>query len=199
MVALVAPLAEGGRTLRPGSRGEGVRMLQRRLIALGYLPKGRDGGAFDRLTWHAVVAFQGWRGLPRDGIVGAVTHEALGEATRPDAWGRLVHGLELDLRRQVLLLVARGVAARAIHVSTAAAGYHTPTGKFRVYRRELRSWSAPYSVWLPYALYFSEGHAIHGYDSVPVFPASHGCVRVPMAEAPGVYSFAPVGTSVWVR
>jgi L,D-transpeptidase catalytic domain/Putative peptidoglycan binding domain len=193
------PLATGPPTLGLGSRGDDVRSLQRRLIALDDLPKGTDTGTFDLRTWHAVVAFQGWRGLARDGLVGPITRAALTQAVPPVAWGGLRYGLELDLARQVLLLVAHGLTVRAIHVSTAAPGYHTPTGKFRVYSRERRSWSSQYDVWLPYALYFSEGHALHGYPSVPAFPASHGCVRIPMDDAPVVYAFAPLGTAVWVR
>ena len=80
-----------------------------------------------------------------------------------------------------------------------ARGFHTPTGAFRVYRRELRSWSYLYRVWLPCALYFQEGHAFHGYYSVPSYPASHGCVRMTLADAPSVYPFAPLRTPVIVR
>ncbi len=52
---------------------------------------------------------------------------------------------------------------------------------------------------MPYASYFVGGFAMHAYPSVPTYPASHGCVRVPPVEAPGVYSFARYGTPVWVR
>jgi putative peptidoglycan binding protein/L,D-transpeptidase-like protein len=185
--------------LELGARGGAVRELQTRLTALRYLRAGSADGVFGMRTWHAVVAFQGWRRLPRDGVVGPATQAALRVARRPSPWGGLRRGLELDLGRQVLLLVSGGATVRAIHVSTAAPGYHTPVGSFRVYRRERFSWSYPYGVWLPHALYFSEGHALHGYGSVPSFPASHGCVRVPLDEAPAVYAFAPLGTPVRVR
>ena len=31
--------------------------------------------------------------------------------------------------------------------------------------------------------YFIRGYAIHGYPDVPVYPASHGCLRVPIPNA----------------
>jgi lipoprotein-anchoring transpeptidase ErfK/SrfK len=42
------------------------------------------------------------------------------------------------------------------------------------------------------------GIALHEYPEVPVFPASHGCVRLPAGEAQRVYDFSSVGTRVTV-
>jgi lipoprotein-anchoring transpeptidase ErfK/SrfK len=53
-------------------------------------------------------------------------------------------------------------------------------------------------VWLPYASYFNGGIAFHGYDEVPAWPVSHGCVRLSAPEAPFVYEFAAIGTPVLV-
>jgi len=185
--------------LHLGSHGPRVLVLQRRLIALGYLPAGAANGRFGMRTWHAVVAFQGWRRMHRDGVVGARTRTALATARHPVPWARLQHGLELDLGRQVLLVVVGGKAVRAVHVSSARSGYVTPRGRFHVYRRERRSWSVRYRVWMPYALYFSGGYAFHGFGSVPAYPASHGCVRVPMSEAPFVFSATPLRAPVLIR
>jgi murein L,D-transpeptidase YcbB/YkuD len=185
--------------LHLGNRGAKVRNLQQRLILLRYLAPASVDGVFGRRTWHAVVAFQGWQRLPRDGVVGARTRAALASAARPRPWIRLTRGLELDLNRQVLLVVARGKTVRAVHISSAASGYSTPRGRFDVYRRERLSWSSPYQVWMPYALYFHEGYAIHAFGSVPAYPASHGCVRVPTSEAPVVFAAAPLHTPVVIR
>jgi hypothetical protein len=185
--------------LRLGSRGASVRRLQERLVSLRYLPWGAASGVFDERTWHAVVAFQGWQRLGRDGVVAAKTWQALERAHTPVGPGDFGRGLVVDTSRQVLLLVAGGRVQRAIHVSTAAPGHWTPHGRFRVYRKEILSWSVPFRAWMPYANYFTGGFAIHGFASVPSYPASHGCIRVPMAEAPIVYSFAGYGTPVLVR
>jgi lipoprotein-anchoring transpeptidase ErfK/SrfK len=69
---------------------------------------------------------------------------------------------------------------------------------FHVYRKELLSWSVPFSVWMPYASYFVGGIAMHEYPYVPEYPASHGCVRLPAGEAQRVFAFAEVGTPVSV-
>jgi lipoprotein-anchoring transpeptidase ErfK/SrfK len=51
-------------------------------------------------------------------------------------------------------------------------------------------------LWYP--LYFLRGFAIHGYPSVPAYPASHGCVRVPMWIAPRIFDQHTFGTKVSV-
>lgn len=65
-------------TLRRGSRGEAVRELQARLLALGYDigPHGADG-VFGPATRSAVTAFQRALGLEADGIAGRLTWAAL--------------------------------------------------------------------------------------------------------------------------
>ena len=44
--------------------------------------------------------------------------------------------------------------------------------------------------------YFITGYAIHGYADVPTYPASHGCLRVPVPEALSIYSWLQLGTPV---
>ena len=44
--------------------------------------------------------------------------------------------------------------------------------------------------------YFIGGYAIHGYASVPTFPASHGCVRVPVPNARSIYDWLRIGDRV---
>jgi lipoprotein-anchoring transpeptidase ErfK/SrfK len=56
----------------------------------------------------------------------------------------------------------------------------------------------PFRVWLPSAGYFTRGVAFHGYREVPTHPASHGCVRVPLTEAPTVYGFARLNVPIRV-
>jgi lipoprotein-anchoring transpeptidase ErfK/SrfK len=65
-------------------------------------------------------------------------------------------------------------------------------------------WKAPAtSTWLGSAILyrtmtFHGNFAIHGYHSVPTYPASHGCVRVPIREADWLYDQSPVGERVYV-
>lgn len=194
----IAPSAQAAATmLRLGSRGAAVRDLQANLARLTYLPYSGVDGVFGMQTWHAVVAFQGWSGLSRDGIVGPRTRGALSHARAPTAWSRAI-GFEIHVPQQVLLLVRNGRVQRTIHVSTGAGG-RTPLGHFRIYRRELMSWSVPFHAWMPLAQYFSGGYAMHEFASVPPYPASHGCVRVPDVDARTVWQFGLIGMRVWTR
>ena len=184
-------------TLRLGSRGADVRALQRSLVRLSYLPTRGIDGVFGMQTWHAVVALQGWSYLERDGVVGPRTRAALSRARRPTPWSTAT-GLEIHVTQQVLLLVRDGRVQRAIHVSSGA-GSATPLGHFRIYRRELMSWSTPFHVWMPLAQYFYRGYAVHEFASVPAYPASHGCVRVPRSDSRAVWQFGSIGMRVWTR
>ena len=58
--------------------------------------------------------------------------------------------------------------------------------------RKVGGWD--WVLWYP--MYFLRGFAIHGYPSVPAYPASHGCVRIPMWLAPTLYSSHGYGTTV---
>lgn len=194
------PKPRPAETLRPGAeRSPATRLLQQRLSQLGYLPRGVTDGIYGDQTTQAVMAFQAWEGLDRDGIAGPATHAALKQAKRPrpSAEGPR-RRVEIHLDKGVVLLVRRGRTLRAIHASGGAPGYDTPRGTFEVFRKELMSWSVPYSVWMPYASYFNGGIALHESGSVPAYPASHGCVRVPPSESKLVYNFAGMGTTVVV-
>jgi hypothetical protein len=176
-----------------------TRALQQRLADLGFLaPSGVDGVAGEQ-TRFAVIAFQKWARLARDGVAGPQTREALARASRPvpirGAPGRRV---EVLLDRQLALAIENNHVVRTIHVSSGKPGYATPPGSFSVFRKEARSWSVPYKVWLPWASYFVGGVAFHEYPDVPVVPASHGCVRTPRYDARWLYDFTPLGTPVSV-
>ena len=195
-----APKQGPQRTQRPkGARSSSTRRLQQRLAELQYLPRSAVDGVEGYRTQQAVIAFQSWEGLARDGVVGPQTSAALRRAKTPrPAGGGPDRRLEVHREKGVTLLIAGGRVKRAIHVSTGAPGTSTPAGTFEVFRKELKSWSVPFQVWLPYASYFTGGIAFHEYADVPVYPASHGCVRVPVPEAQIVYRFAKLGTTVVV-
>ncbi|MBI3181895.1 MAG: peptidoglycan-binding protein [Myxococcales bacterium] len=72
-----APLTASQPTLRLGSRGPSVALLQQKLRAAGFDP-GPVDGIFGQRTQAAVRAFQANRGISVDGVVGPVT------------WGRLL-------------------------------------------------------------------------------------------------------------
>ncbi len=116
--------------------------------------------------------------------------------SRPQpARAALGHRIEVQLGRQLALLIENDKVVRTVHISSGAGGA-TPQGSFRVYRKERYSWSVPFKVWLPWASYFTGGIAFHEFGSVPTYAASHGCVRVNHYDAPLLYQFASFGTPV---
>ena len=175
-----------------------VRGVQLRLWALGFLDRSSVTGTSSYVTEQALLAFQGWNALSRTGTVTGETQVALFGASPPKpATHRAERRIEIHRERGVLLMIEGNEVRRAVHTSTGAYG-RTPSGTFRVFRKEFLSWSVPFSVWMPYASYFVGGIAMHEYPNVPEYPASHGCVRLPSGEAHRVYEFADVGTPVHV-
>jgi hypothetical protein len=176
-----------------------TRDLQHLLADLGFMAQGNATGVEDERTGVAVLAFQKWARLPRDGRLGSATVSALLRAARPQPAQRLGAGkrVEVHLDRQLALLIDGDRVRRAVHISSGAYG-RTPVGSFRVFRKETMSWSVPFSVWMPWASYFVGGIAFHEYPSVPAYPASHGCIRVNRFDAPLLFSFAGYGTPVRV-
>ena len=160
-------------SLSMGSHGPSVLALKQRLAELRYALPGVDAG-YGYRTYEAVLAFQKVLGLPRTGRIGATEWRALWRASAPRP--RVASGdyLEVDKSRQVVIEVRGGKVERVIHASTGATG-NTPVGTWHVYR-EVFGWD-----WVLYhPMYFLRGFAIHGYPEVPPWPASHGCVRIPL-------------------
>ncbi len=74
-----------------GEKGLNTREIQQRLAQLNYLPPGAVDGKDGYRTQQAVIAFQSWEGLGRDGVVGPMTTAALksGEGTETERAGSI--------------------------------------------------------------------------------------------------------------
>ena len=177
--------------LAAGSRGPAVRFLERRLDRLHYLLANRNA-SFGADTRDAVYAFQKIEGLARTGVVGPTMWNELARAHTPRASRRGTH-IEVHKRRQVLLEVHRGRVKHVLNTSTGLTG-NTPVGKWTIYRKD----AGFNSLGMLDALYFIGGYAVHGYHSVPPYQASHGCARVPLWAARGVYDRWSIGDTVYV-
>ena len=173
------PQKAGGGPCRAGRAARALDARhQQRLIDLGFMAPSGLTGMVDTQTSTAVLGFEKWANLPRDGVLGASTLDQLERATRPEPRLRMPgRRIEVQLRRQLALLIEDNRVVRAVHISSGSGG-RTPTGSFHVYRKERYSWSVPFKVWLPWASYFTGGIAFHEYPVVPTYAASHGCVRV---------------------
>ena len=168
------------------------------------------GRGFPAVTWQqAVFALQKAAGIGRDGTVGAKTWKALADGVRPKAKSTTGKIVEIDLKRQLLLLVEDGEIKQIFNTSTGSMEYYqqegrtyladTPRGKFRV-SRQIDGWRhAPLGLlWRP--KYFNGGIAVHGAPSVPPYPASHGCARVSVSAMNWMWKndALPLKTRVWV-
>ena len=49
-----------------------------------------------------------------------------------------------------------------------------------------------------YSVYFIRGYATHGYDPVPTYNASHGCLRNPIPDSKFIYNWIDLGDSIYV-
>lgn len=178
-------------SLGPGSSGLSAYVLDRRLHELHYA-LGRVDGYYGQDDVDAVTAFQKLHGLPRTGTVDARVWTELERATVPRARYPGDH-VEVSKGLQVLFVVRNGEVALVSTVSTGATG-NTPLGHFHVYSK-VPGYNAKEMF---DSSFFIGGFAIHGYHSVPAYPASHGCVRIPLWVAVRVYSLIDYGTSVYI-
>jgi L,D-transpeptidase catalytic domain/PKD domain/Putative peptidoglycan binding domain len=181
--------------LRYGASEPAVGVLRRRLRALGYRSS-ETGSQFGSDLEDAVLAFQKVQGLDRTGGVGPALWSALDTPKLPHLRypGQGDH-LEVDKTKQILMVAHAGKVVWVSPVSTGGFGRHTPEGTFRVLRKVAGFDPSPLgTLWDP--LYFTGGYAVHGNPSVPPYPASHGCVRVPMWVGSLLYASVPVGEPV---
>lgn len=191
-----------------GDSGPEVMALEQRLLTLKYDP-GKADGTFDWATHYAVMAFQKIQGLER---TGRATPDVMELMTRVGAPGPMLadggaNRVEVDLKRQTLQLYVNGELNRVLSVSTGSGKRYcvqgdcatavTPGGSFKVTRR-ITGWRTSRLGRLYNPLYFNRGIAIHGAPSVPAYPASHGCVRIPMHSARWFPDAVPNGTPVYV-
>jgi N-acetylmuramoyl-L-alanine amidase len=195
--------------LRTGDRGPAVLAAQNRLAALGYW-LGTPDGVYGDATAHAVTALQKTAGLERDGVLGPRTARALTAGALPAAARRRGQVIEIDLARQILLVVDSGKVRLVLDASSGSGEYYmsegsrhhavTPKGTYQVFR-SVNAWDPGPLGRLYRPRYFNGGIAVHGYPSVPPSPASHGCVRVTLGAMDYLWAheLLPIGRTVVVR
>ena len=116
--------------------------------------------------------------------------------------------VEVDLSQQRLSVVdGSGNVVKTLPVSSGSGKWFTsegrtrraitPMGRFTVVRK-IAGWHKSPLGMLYYPIYVTRGVAIHGSQSVPSRPASHGCIRIPMSAAKEFFEETPIGTVVLV-
>lgn len=176
----------------PGQTGFTVEILQRLLRDVGYVPG--TNGIYDDRTARAVVAFRKMSGLDRITTAShVVLRRLLNNGGRfqvryPDHG----HHVEADLTHQVLALIDGDRVQRLYPISSGKPSTPTVLGNYRVYSKT----PGTNSHGMVHSSYFIRGYAIHGYADVPTYPASHGCLRVPVPDAWSIFEWVQFGDRV---
>ena len=186
---------------------EEILAAEERLSNLGYWTGAVDG-TLDAGSRHALIAFQKVEGRKRTGKLTRAELQALLSANRPlPKYSGFAH-VEIDLNRQVLFIVdTTGTITHILPVCTGDEKTymdhgeihraHTPRGRFKVLRK-VAGWRLSTLGLLYYPNYILNGIAIHGSPAMAVYPASHGCIRIPMFASKALSNLTPVGTEVIV-
>lgn len=213
-VAALADFETDAKVLEAGDKGKAVKQLQRRL-ADGPLDPGKTDGSYGPQTVQAVWALEKLAGVPVDGNWGPLDEQAMqrlerGELVKP-AESHKKRWVEFDLSKQVMTVYDPG-SFEPVLISHGSSGSGVPwqneehsgdsitsTGSFKIDRR-IDGWrESSLDIGRLYnPLYFDGGIAFHGATSVPLYPASHGCIRLPMHIADYLPDELPNGTPVHV-
>jgi hypothetical protein len=111
--------------------------------------------------------------------------------------------VEVDIATQTLKAYQGEMVVLETPVSTGSMGHRTPTGTFKTstYKNRMHYSSLYNNAPMPWSVQFNGNIFFHGYTSIPAYPASHGCVRVPLTEgnpARWLYHWVDKGTPVTV-
>jgi L,D-transpeptidase catalytic domain len=180
--------------LRQGQCGDVVVGFKKAMRKMGYIAN--SGRCFGGKTARGVLAYRKVNDMTRNsragkGLVKKVFAGKGGYEVRHPGAGE---HLEAPLSKQVLVF-AKGDKPFAIYpVSSGKSSTPTVTGHFTFIRTE----PGYNSHGMYYSFYFYGGYAVHGYESVPDYPASHGCIRTFIADQPEVYERINFGESIFV-
>ncbi|MEW6734197.1 MAG: L,D-transpeptidase family protein [Acidobacteriota bacterium] len=184
-----------------------IQETEQLLSNLGYWT-GPVDGKWDDGSRHALIAFQKVTGRKRTGKLTTEELEAIQAAKPPLPYEGGDTHVEIDLHRQVLFIVNNGSVSHILPISTGNNKFfteggrtrraHTPEGRFKVYAK-INGWRKSPLGLLYYPCYIHKGIAIHGNPSVPAYPASHGCIRIPMHAAKQFSEMIPIGMEVIIH
>jgi peptidoglycan hydrolase-like protein with peptidoglycan-binding domain len=179
-------------SLSYGARGPFVGVIQHDLQRVGY--PATSSQVFDGRTGRAVLSYRKVNGLGRTSSADRATINKIlsgrgGYPVRYPSHGRHV---EADLSRQVLAEIDGNRVHAVYDVSSGKPSTPTVLGSFRFYRKQ----PGTNSHGMVFSTYFIGGYAIHGYKSVPNYPASHGCLRIPIPDAVSVYRWTHIGDRI---
>ncbi|HEX3316990.1 MAG TPA: L,D-transpeptidase [Solirubrobacteraceae bacterium] len=176
-----------------GGRGIVVRFMQQQLNALHYLVP--TNGRYDGATGRAVLAYRKVNRMARTMSAdrSILLRLAAGRGAFRPRYPDAGKHVEADLSRQVLALInPGGKVFKTVHMSSGKPSTPTVVGIFHFYMKE----PGTNAKGMLDSNYFIRGYAIHGYPEVPKYAASHGCLRIPNANAPFVFRWVQIGDRI---
>jgi hypothetical protein len=180
--------------LRQGECGKAVVGFKKAMREMGYIAN--SGKCFGGKTARGVLAYRKVNGMSRISRAGAglVRSVFSGEGAYKVRYPGAGTHVEAPLDKQVLVF-AKGDKAVAIYpISSGKSSTPTVTGHFEFIRTE----PGYNSHGMYYSFYFYGGYAVHGYESVPDYPASHGCLRTFIADQPEIYERIQFGEDIFI-
>jgi hypothetical protein len=181
-------------SLHRGQCGDVVVAFKKAMHGMGYIVN--HGRCFGGKAARGVLAYRKVNGMARSGRAGSglVKRAFAGRGEYRVRHPEAGEHLEAPISKQVLVF-ARGDKAFAVYpVSSGKSSTPTVTGHFHFIRQE----PGYNAEGMYYSFYFYGGYAVHGYDSVPDYPASHGCIRTFIADQPEIYERINFGESIFI-
>lgn len=208
------PLLGAGQSLGSGSNNPNVALYEQRLVDLKFDP-GPVDTKFDQKTMYAIQGLQKQKGIAVTGRI-SDTEIAILNTFQYDV-PLMPHSepfrFEVSLDKQVgiyyenhqvrlITTVSTGNGKKYAYTSKRTGRRvnsiaNTPTGRYE-FNRLVRGWRDGDLGRMYAPVYFNGGIAVHGYSSVPTYPASHGCVRIPMHIADYFQDIAQIGHAVYI-
>lgn len=184
-------------------QGERQREVETLLARLGGFGKVTVDGRQSADDCAAIKKFQRRYGIsPASGRAGPTTYDVARRlaATRTgDCQAGPGTTICVNLTLQTVWVLRDGAVVLGPTVTrTGMAGFRTPAGTFAIDRRNLREWSDPYEVWMPYWQHFYSGMGFHETTTYlhDKSIGSHGCVNLLPADAVRLWGLTRVGTRV---
>ncbi len=179
--------------ISPGGR-MAVILLKQGLRALGY-PAG-NGPAVTSKLGRELLAYRKVNDMARTYDASHSIYERVfaGIGAYKLRYPKAGKHVEASLSRQVVVLADGGKPVATYPTSSGKPSTPTVLGHYHFYLKS----PGTNAKGMFMSNYFIRGYAIHGYPDVPTYNASHGCLRIPNADAVSVFNQIDLGESIWV-
>jgi hypothetical protein len=103
----------------------------------------------------------------------------------------------VNVKTQRATVFRNGVPIGASTISTGKTGHETPTGVFTILQKQVEHYSSKYdNAPMPYMQRVTWGGVALHAGHLPGYPASHGCIRMPLGFARLLYGITKLGMTV---